>query len=199
MSRRSLLLILAAIAVLPACGAQIAASPGSLPTIGASANIPLPGPVVLEPGAQPVAAAGPAYGPGDDRQWFQPDDFLISDRPYQSGWIYVKLAKMRQAPSPQTKNEALFFSLTESKDLWTQHFWRSRPAEQPDLVIGAQIICFEGNGDSNGVYQAPRDKDSARTSSWFMSRITDLSDLFKGAVGVDTYKCAPGALRVPVR
>jgi hypothetical protein len=195
MSRRSLLLTVVAILPLAGCAAEIAASPGSMPTVGASAT--LPGPTAAEPGA-PVAA-GPAYGPNEDRQWFQPDDYLISDQPYESGYIYVKLAKMKQAPSPASKNEGLFFSLTESKDIWTPYFWRTRPAEQPDLVMGAQIICFEGNGDSNSVYQAPRDKENARRDAWFLSRITDLSDLYKGAVGVDTYKCSPAALRVPVR
>jgi len=192
MSRKSLLLSVAAIFLLVGCAAGITASPGSFPSVGASAS--LPGPTVVQPGAPP----GPAYGPNEDRHWFQPDDFLISDQPYQSGYLPVKLAKMKQAPSPASKNEGLFFSLTESKDLWTPYFWRTRPAEQPDLIIGAQVICFEGHVNEASVYQAPRDKENSRTSVWFMSRITDVSDLYKGAVGVDTYKCSPAALRVPI-
>jgi hypothetical protein len=197
MNRTAFLLIFVTVFPIAGCAAELAANPGALPTIGATATMPVP--VVTQPEGAVMVASGPAYGPNDDRQWFQSDDFLIADQPYQSGYLYVKLAKMKQPPSPSTKNEALFFSLTESKDVWTSNFWRSRPAEQADLVIGAPIICFEGNAGEGGVYRAPRDKDNARTTVWFMSRVTDTSDLFKGAVGVDTYKCSPAALRVPTR
>jgi hypothetical protein len=156
----------------------------------------VPAPAMVATGAP---AAGPSYGPGEDRHWFRQDDYLISERQYESGWIYVKLAKMKQAPTPASRDEALFFSLTETKDLWTKYFFRTRPAEASDLALGAVVICFEGNGGGGGEYRGPSDRNSARTGAWFMSRITDLAEMYKQLVGVDTYKCSPDALRVPVR
>jgi hypothetical protein len=166
-------------------------------------SIPAPGVIASEMAQASsyegeAAVAGPSYGAGDDLHWIQADDFWISDRPYESGWIRLTLAKMKQPPTQQTKGEALFFNLHESKDQWTGHFWKTRLAEPADLFVGALILCFEGNLRDD-VYHAPQDKQSARTEAWFMGRITDASDLYKGSVMVDTYKCAPKALRAFLR
>jgi len=173
------------------CAAQVSPTGATLSPV-----IPMP-PGAGAPGPN-GGMVGPAYGPGEDQHWFQADDYMISDRPFEEGWIYVKLAKMKQAPSPATRGEGLFFVLTETKDEWTKHYYLTRPATPADLVLGALVICFEGN-EGDGVYRAPQNRNEARQERWFMSRITDLAELYKHAVGVDTYKCAPDALRVPVR
>jgi hypothetical protein len=151
------------------------------------------------PGAGAPASAAPATGeapgPGEDRHWVQADDYFIAEEAWQSGWIHVGLAKMKQAPSAQSKREARFFRLNDSKDVWTAHFWRTRIADRGDLALGQFGICFEGSNQS-GAYEAPAGKDAARTGSWFMGKITDLSDLYKGVVRVDTYKCALGNVRL---
>lgn len=41
----------------------------------------------------------------------------------------------------------------------------------------------------------PKLKDKALRSNWFMGRITDTSDMFKGTVQIATYHCSPDALR----
>ncbi|HTP24698.1 MAG TPA: hypothetical protein VMK12_03435 [Anaeromyxobacteraceae bacterium] len=164
------------------------------------ANLPLPQGISDVPASVPsVSGQGIAiHGPGDDQHWIQADDYWISDRPYESGWIYLTLAKMKQPPAAQTKGEALFFNLHDSKDVWTKYFYRTRVANQADLAVGSVILCFEGNS-RDGTYHAPMDKNQARTAAWFMGRITDMSDLYKGSLMVDTYHCAPDALRAFVR
>lgn len=129
-----------------------------------------------------VAGQGTAAGTGqsidvgraanEDEQWIQTDDYFIADQEYRQGWISVHLAKMTAAPTSTTKNEAQFFRLDQSKDFWTTNYWKTRVASSADLQIGTLLICFQGNGH-DGVYQAPRDKQNARTNTWFMGRLTD--------------------------
>jgi hypothetical protein len=165
---------------------------------GAGIATEAPKAMAAPPPAPAAASPGPR-GPGEeDRHWIQADDYFISEQPYRQGWIYVSLAKVKQQPAAKTKGEGQFFRLRDSKDLWTKNFWITRPATEADLQIGALAICFEGNS-RDGVYGAPANKDSARTSNWFMGRVTDTSDLFKGTVRIDTYNCSPEALRVPVQ
>ncbi len=56
------------------------------------------------------------------------------------------------------------------------------------------LICFAGN-QRDGIRQAPRDKQNARTMSWMLGRLTDTSDLYKGSVMLGTQRCSPRALR----
>jgi hypothetical protein len=137
-------------------------------------------------------------GANEDEHWLQTDDFFIADRPYESGYLNVHLAKMRTAASASTKSEALFFRLHDSKEVWATTYWKTRPATNADIQVGALAICFDGNNHDR-VYRAPQDKHAARTSPWFMGRVTDTSDLYKGYVMVANYNCAPNALRVPMR
>jgi hypothetical protein len=157
-----------------------------------------PAPASGESMAQPGPSSAAAYGAGEDQHWFQPDDYLISEQPYREGWIYVYLAKMKTAPSGQTKSEAQFFNLRESKDQWTAHYWKTRPAQASDLTVGNFAICFEANHHDN-LYDTPLAKEDARTGNWFAGRITDVSDLYKNSVRLDTYNCTPAALRVPIQ
>ncbi|MBI3583369.1 MAG: flagellar assembly protein T N-terminal domain-containing protein [Nitrospinae bacterium] len=188
---------------------------GGIPVkvIGASANtveVSLggasapPSKVMAEPSPPPAAQTPPpaptktAVASMDDRHWIQSDDYFTSDRPYEHGWINVSLSKIKQPPTDKSKGEGQFFRLHDSKDIWTKYFWKTRLAEEADLQVGTLVICFEDNGHDD-VYQAPEDKKSARTGRWFMGRVTDTSDLYKGAVQVDTYKCSPQALRIPIK
>lgn len=150
-----------------------------------------------------LSESGPApdvvsSGSGDEH-WFESDDFVFSRDPLADrSYVYVKLAKLRQKASEGTKGEAKFFDVNDAKEVWSAYFWTTRPAQAPDLKIGAVVICFEGNKDGDGVYQPPQDRDSARSGSWWMAKITDVSELYKERVRVSTYECAPRALRVPI-
>lgn len=136
---------------------------------------------------------------GEDRHYIQADDYFVSNNPLQGNeWIYVQLAKLTTAPSSATKGEAEFFKVTDGNKLWTRHFWRSRLATTADIKLGAQVIMFEGNNRGD-VYDAPSEKASARRDAWFMARVTDVSDTYKGFVTVSGgYKASLDNLRVPV-
>jgi hypothetical protein len=163
--------------------------------IPVSVNVPLPGTTVVAGGggASSSVPAGPRVG--EDQHYFQGDDFLIGDRAIDGGWTYVYLAKQRVAPTPGTKGQGQYFQLQESRDVWTEHAWLTRPATAGDLRIGSAAFCFEGNS-SDGAYGPPRSKDDARTGHWFAGRITDTSDAFKGVFRIDTYNCQLSAMRV---
>lgn len=133
---------------------------------------------------------------GEDRHWLQSDDYFISERPWQSAWMHVHLAKrMKQPENPSAKGEVLFFRLDNSEEIWVSEHWKTHAAAAIELALGMLAICFEGNRRDN-VYRAPKDKDLARTGSWFMGKITDVSDLPKGWVRVHTYNCAVDSIRV---
>jgi len=145
-----------------------------------------------------VASTGTstAYGASaGDTHYIQADDYFYSDRELESGWIRVELAKMLQAPTPETKNEAKFMDVKDGKEVWTSHFWQTRIAEPSDIKMGAVMIIFDyGKGDR---YVRPENQEYARTHDWFMAKITDTSTLYQNYVMVSGgYKVNTDNLRV---
>ena len=143
------------------------------------------------------------YSGGDtagDAQYIQPDDFFISEEPFKGqNWIRVTLAKQLKAPSAQTKSEGQFMQVLDGKEVWTKYYYRTRIATSSDIRMGAVIIALDVCGDEE-VYRAPESKEDARTSPWFMAKITDVSDLHKGFVTVSGgYKVSVEALRIQVK
>jgi len=136
---------------------------------------------------------------GEDRHYIQTDDYFISEHPMgDSAWIYVTLSKMTTPPKKQTKGEAEFFKIKDGNNLWTRYYWRSRVARPEEIRLGTTMIMFEGNS-LHDAYQAPGDKASARSNNWFMAKVTDISDLYKGYITVSGgYKVNPKNLRVLV-
>jgi hypothetical protein len=192
-------LALCSIAALAACGTvnEVARGAGAA-AVGSVTNRGSGGGWVSSGGGSSMTP-GPSRGPDDDEHWFQPDDWLIADRAYNGeGYMHVQLAKMKTAPGPQTKDQGQFFAINQAKDLWTAHYWKTRPATSADLALGNTVICFGGN-HRDDVYQAPATKESARRETWTIGRVTDTSDLYRGFLLVSGWHCAPGALRVPVR
>lgn len=151
-----------------------------------------------EEAPQPSRQTAPATG--EDDHYIQQDDIFIAERPLgSSAWIYVQLAKMTTAPSSQTKDEGEFFRVTDGTSHWTRHYWKTRIVRPNEIKLGTVVIIFEGRS-SKGVYQAPDKKSSARSHNWFMAKITDTSDLYKGYITVSGgYKVSPNNLRVIVR
>jgi len=134
-----------------------------------------------------------------DEHFIQPDDYFVSKNAYTTQtWIHVHLAKMKTAPTPQTKGEAEFFQVRDAKEYWTKYFWKTRIATSADIKLGQVVVMLDyAQGD---VYIPPKDKDSARTDNWFMAKITDTSDLYKGYVTVSGgYKVVVDGLRVPLK
>lgn len=136
---------------------------------------------------------------GDDSHFIQGDDYFIQRHGLEGHtWIYVELAKMVNSPGSNTKGEAEFMKVRDGKNYWTSHYWQTRIASQNELRLGLNVIIFEGN-HRNSIYDAPERKDRARGSSWFMARITDMSDMYKGYVTVSgNYKVSLRNMRVIV-
>ncbi len=142
------------------------------------------------------SSAGGVYGGGTgDMHYIQADDYFISERAFESGWIRVDLAKMVQSSSPNTKNEGKFMDVKDGREVWTTHFWKTRPATQSDLRLGTVVIAFDY--EQGEAYIRPENQERARTGEWFMAKITDTSTLYQNVVMVSGgYRVKTDNLRV---
>jgi len=141
------------------------------------------------------------YVPSDaDAHFIQPADYFISQNDFPGqGYIWVNLAKVITPPSAKTKNEGQFMIVESGKELWTKYFWKSRIASKSEIKIGKLIIAFDNN-KTDDVYCAPENKEDARTGSWFMAKITDTTDTYKGYVMVSGgYKVSLDNIRIPFK
>ena len=142
------------------------------------------------------------YGDSDnsDDHYIQEDDYFIAEEDLgKKQWIYVYVAKMVTPATKDTKNEAKFMVVKSSDEMWTKVYWKTRIATKADIKIGAVIIGFDGTND-DGVNQPPQDKDQARQWNWFMTKITDTSDLHKGYVTTaGGTKLSLNAIRIAVK
>lgn len=147
----------------------------------------------------PPVAPPPRPQMGDDSHFIQPDDYFIQRHGLDGHtWIWVELAKMVNTPGASTKGEAEFMKVRDGKNYWTRHYWQTRIASQSELRLGLTVIAFNDHHREAG-YDAPDRKDRARGGSWFMARITDMSDMYKGYVTVSgNYKVTLRNLRVIV-
>lgn len=136
---------------------------------------------------------------GEDAHFIQPDDYFVAEQELgDHTYIYVTLSKMITKPSTNTKDEGEFMGVRSGKNKWSGFFWNSRIAAKNELKLGMIIILYEDNS-KNSVYQAPVKKDRARGGRWFMAKITDMSDMYKGYVTTSgNYKVGLNNIRIPV-
>ncbi|MBP7603165.1 MAG: hypothetical protein KBA15_04515 [Spirochaetes bacterium] len=137
---------------------------------------------------------------GSDAHYIQPDDYFISKEPLGTRtWIWVTLAKVVTAPSAATKYEGQFMAVHDGKEMWTKSYWKTRIGTKADIRLGAVIIAFDGN-QQDDVYQPPKNKKEARNEGWYMAKITDTSDLYKGYVMVSGgYRVSVDNIRIAVK
>ncbi|HOP28273.1 MAG TPA: hypothetical protein P5120_04165 [Spirochaetota bacterium] len=143
---------------------------------------------------------GGFFGRGSgDAHFFEDDYILIATEAYKRGWIKVRVAKVVTPASKATKNEGKFMYVSDGEEAWTKYFYSTRIATSADLKIGKIIFACEAHSNDSGVYLGPEEK-SETYDSWFMSKITDMSDRHKGYVTVaGNYKVSVDALRVSVK
>ncbi|MBN2857864.1 MAG: hypothetical protein JXN63_05635 [Candidatus Delongbacteria bacterium] len=116
-----------------------------------------------------------------DGHFIQSDDYFISDTDLEGhSWIGIEVAKMIQAPGPDTNGEAKFLVVRDGKEKWTKHYWQTRIAQSDEIKLGLPVIMFDYT--SGGNYIPPKDRKIARTHKWFMAKITDTSTAYKGNV-----------------
>lgn len=137
---------------------------------------------------------------GSDAHYIQPDDYFVDkDAFVGKTWMYVMLAKVVTAPTAATKYEGQFMQVHDGKEIWTKNYWKTRIATRADIKLGAIVIIFEGN-HRDDAYRPPATKKEARNEAWFMAKITDISDMYKGHVMVSGgYRVDLENMRVAVK
>lgn len=141
-----------------------------------------------------------ATPPKIDSHYIQSDDYFVAPETLgDRDWIYVKLGKMLTPASPETKNQAQFFMVENGKEEWMPFWVKTRIATKTDLIPGTLVVIFNDN-NRDDVYMEPVDNQQARTGSWFLAKITDNSEIFKGFVIVSGgYKAGLNNMRVIIR
>ena len=144
-------------------------------------------------------APTPSSG-GEDEQFIQSDDYFIADEALTSqAWIWVSLAKMTSEPSSSSKHEAEMMKIRDGNKVWTKNYYRTAVARKSDLKIGTVVVAFNDN-NRDDIYMAPDSKESSRGGSWFMGKVIDMTDLYKGYLTVaGNYKVSPKNMRILVK
>lgn len=183
----SLLLVAVAAILLMGCAPRIVLNP-AIPDV--VLNIPS-----SNNNSAPAVPAGNA-----DAHFIQPTDYFYADEPWgDEDWIYVKLGKLVTPPTPETKNQAQFMNSASAKNEWAKWWATTRIATRADLTLGKEVIMFDMAGGED-MYVPPTNTQEARNYRWFLGRITDTSELFKGYVMVSGgYKISEKNLRVIVK
>lgn len=139
--------------------------------------------------------------PGQEDAWFvKPEHWFVSDQALpDTGYAAAHLALAVEPPSDATRGEGRFLVTSTGAETWTRHAWRSRAAEAKELKKGMAVIVFDATGDA-GVYRAPTSRVEAVTGAWFIGKITDTAEAFKGVVTVaGDYRASVEGLRVLVK
>ena len=118
----------------------------------------------------------------EDEHYIGTDKYFVANEKLKSPWMYVNLATMKTPASAKTKKQAEFMLVRDGVEMWTEFYWKTRILTEKEIKTGVVVIAFEASdGD---VYRAPESKDEAIQNNWFMAKITDVSDLYKGYVTV---------------
>lgn len=156
-------------------------------------------------GSRPATAqdkpAGQAIVPAQfDRHYLDSAEYFISTEEMSGAHLYVGIGRMLIPPSSTSRGQAQFLvvggaGFTNGQRVWTQYYWRTRAATMDDIALGK--VVFSMDAADNDVYRAPHDRAEALGTGWFMTTISDLSDLFKQEVrGGDQWRLSISALRV---
>jgi hypothetical protein len=87
----------------------------------------------------------------------------------------------------------------DGNKVWTKNYFSTAIAKKTDIKLGVVVIAFNDNQQID-VYSAPESKESSRGGAWFIAKIIDVTDLYKGFITVaGNYKVSPKNLRVIVK
>lgn len=101
--------------------------------------------------------------------------------------------------SAKTRGEGEFLITATGERKWTKNAWRTRVASAADVKLGAHVFAFDASGSDN-VYRPPQDRIEAIHGNWFVAKVTDTGEAFKGIVTVSGgYRVQIKGLRVPVK
>ena len=137
-----------------------------------------------------------ALSGAEDHQFVRADHWIVANKPLpEKNYIQASVGVAVALPSPETKNQGHFIRVNNGKILWTQHAWRTRPATEADLQIGR--YAFMPHTQKDKVYQIGKDRAATIGRRWWIAKITDTSEAFKGVITVSGgYKVALTSMRV---
>ena len=149
-------------------------------------------PLAVQPPVDGATGVPASVQPREDGQWFQPDDYFVSDYPYANARLDgLRLAKLvGQTPAPAA---TAHFVDAFGRDLDTSAYWSTRIAVVQDLHVGQLAFCHARWNASEGT--SPTTRDDARLGAWMMARISDVAELPTG-VRVGDAACPVAAVRV---
>jgi hypothetical protein len=146
------------------------------------------------------AGGASAQRPTYDRHYLDSTEVFIAPDSTSSSFQYVAIGRVLTPPSPATRNEGQYLvvgggaSYQIGQRVWTRWVWRTRPATAPDAALGTTVFCL--NKEANGVYQPPANRDEALNTGWWVTTITDVSDLYRQEVRAGEYRLGLECLRV---
>ena len=154
-------------------------------------------------GAALVAlCAAPALAQLPDAHFINPqNEYFVANEEYASGWQYVTLAQMLRPASDETRGEAQFLAIGPSPNhqagsrFWARYYWRTRIAAPSEVSVGKMVFCVDLQGEG-GAYRAPTSRSEATQTTWFVSTITDTSDLYKQEAQAGDFKLNINCVRV---
>lgn len=134
----------------------------------------------------------------EDDHYISSDYYFITKEKFTQGYIYVTLATMKTPATKQTKDQAEFTEISSGNEVWTKFYYKTRILAKNEIKTGVVIIAC--NVSDEEAYRAPDSKDEAINTSWFMAKITDVSDMYKGYVTVSGgYKVRLNNMRIAVK
>ncbi len=159
----------------------------------------LPNVVLSVPSSAPTAVVQAPSG-NSDAHYIQPTDYFYMEEPFgDTEWERVTLGKLVTPPSPETKDQAQFMNAYSGVKEWAKWWAITRIATPSELKLGMEVVFFDAY-DDDSTLRAPESTQDARSGSWGISRITDMSEMFKGYVMIGGgYKVSVKNLRVIVR
>lgn len=155
-------------------------------------------------GAALVAlCAAPALAQLPDAHFIDPqNEYFVANQEYESGWQYVTLARMLRAASDETRGEAQFLAIGSGPDhpagsrFWSRWYWRTRIAAPGEVSVGKMVFCPDLTRNDGSAYRGPENRAEATQTQWFISTITDVSDLYKQEVQAGEYKLNINCVRI---
>jgi hypothetical protein len=127
-----------------------------------------------------VAVSGALFAEEDDH-YIQSDDYFISKEPYKPTVDVRPACQNENSASAETKNEANSCRLATGTMCGPKT--TGRHALQPSRTEARNRRDRSGCDGRWRSISRPENKEEARTSSWFMAKITDLSDSTRATDG----------------
>lgn len=147
----------------------------TVPDLASSAGVSQESPAVAaEAPSSSTGHGGPSCF--DDAQCMTPADVIVC-----TDFCYI--GHLLKPPSPESKGQALFLLVKDGSRVWADRWFETRSLRPGEAVGLDQRVAYFRRWD-DGVMLPPRSHEDAIKGEWYISTVTDLSDLFKRQVHV---------------